>query len=417
MKKTRASTETGQTLPDDLVAKIIAMMPFPSVLKARSLSKAWRYRCSPLVARDDTQYDEEENRLATSFQADVRERAKRLGMFFPVCIDKEICVTYDWESENWVRLPSLSFLPKDLLDGAFIPLHEPANIPGLVFVTKIRPNMEECFVVANIFTRSWKLLPPRPGLRTPYPGFRYYKGGRLIEHCPRLVMDSPTGPYKVIAFARNGARVWFANVYDSRTNTWSLTKLLKTLSQPWTFAYLNGVLYTVTDASNSDLQELFTLNVEEGTKEILPLRYSNRPELSRRNLVVWDGQLFMVLYYYCDLQVRILKVDLESRELLEVSRGPLNSFNLHGVRLASIQGSRILFELRGRYTRFGTGPIVAYDLLKDEWIWLKFPALCTTSLIKGNEASELLRLTESDTPVETRQDLTFEPSLDPFWQV
>lgn len=63
--KTQTMGAPQTVLPDDLIAKIITMMPFPNVFRARNLSKTWRSRFSLISAGDDpAQHDEDEKRLA-----------------------------------------------------------------------------------------------------------------------------------------------------------------------------------------------------------------------------------------------------------------------------------------------------------------------------------------------------------------
>lgn len=413
----------GQTLPtlsDDLIIKIIASMLFPSVIKASSLSKEWRYRLLPVGAvGDDAEHGEEERRLAASFQEEMqkhRAKSSLQRMFYPVHLDKELCLTYDWAWKKWVRLPSLSFLPESILEGARISLAG----PGLGLVTHGSSNYEEPFIVANTFMRTWKQLPPRSGYTMPLTPDQLFSCGR-----PRLVVDSSTGLYKVVAFS-GSVTTWFVNIYESKTNAWrASTKLRRGIPEHWTFAFLNNVMYIVTGPHLE--AGLFAVKVEEGkarmSSEILPLRYNNPVPTHlgvRRHLVVWDEQLFMIVHDASDVQVLILKVDPESRQLYYVSIGPPNPCDCDkvrttGIRLLSAQGSRVLFK-HVEWPPIRLGLIWEYDLLRDRWTRLEFPPLRPMSLIEEAGSSKLLTLSEN---LHTRRPtvLTFEPGLDPSWRV
>lgn len=140
----------------------------------------------------------------------------------------------------------------------------------------------------------------------------------------------------------------------------------------------------------------------------------------RRHLVVWDGQLFMIVHNFPDVQVRILKVDLEFMQLFDVSVGPLNPYDCDkvrttGIRLLSAQGSRLLFK-HVEWPAIRLGLIWEYDLLRERWTRLEFTPLRPTSLIKEGGSSKLLTLSQKlYTHLPTVH--TFEPGLDPFWRV
>ncbi|CAM6098369.1 unnamed protein product [Calypogeia fissa] len=70
----------SKTLPDDIVEKIMAMVPFPQIFKARVLSKSWYARFQPISAL----HNEEERRLARSFQKQVLEFSSGWDTFWPL---------------------------------------------------------------------------------------------------------------------------------------------------------------------------------------------------------------------------------------------------------------------------------------------------------------------------------------------
>lgn len=236
--------ETLQTLPDDLKEMLVSKMPFPSILKASNLSKAWLARFSPI----STLGDKDQKEFAMRFQKEVWTR------FFQVSADKELCMTYNWACQIWVQMSPLSFLPKNITRGAS--LGGQAN-PGLVFVRDNGSNTKECLLVTNIFTHCWKWLPPCPT----------YSVGCRLSHSERVVRDSPTEPYKVITVSRTYG-YGFVNVYNSKTMAWMTTMLPTNVIRASTYVYLNGVVYMET---RPGVRGLFALNVEVGTSKILRL--------------------------------------------------------------------------------------------------------------------------------------------------
>ncbi|CAM6098286.1 unnamed protein product [Calypogeia fissa] len=87
-----------------IVEKIMAMVPFPQIFKARVLSKSWCARFQPLSVL----HDEEERRLARSFQKQVLEFCSCWATFWPLRVPDDPDA-FNQAEQKWQKLPSLSF--------------------------------------------------------------------------------------------------------------------------------------------------------------------------------------------------------------------------------------------------------------------------------------------------------------------
>ncbi|CAM6109557.1 unnamed protein product [Calypogeia fissa] len=95
-----ADVEMTSPFPQEIVDKIIAMMPFPSIFKARGLSKSWRARFSSISLLEG-----EEKDLAESFHKQViGEWSKKWDSFCPVFVGEDALVAYGQKSRNWLKL-------------------------------------------------------------------------------------------------------------------------------------------------------------------------------------------------------------------------------------------------------------------------------------------------------------------------
>jgi hypothetical protein len=87
-----------KTLPDELLERIIARVPFPAIHRARILSKAWRARFSQVSLLRTT----EEKSRANAFQKLVRERSNTWGTLAPVSIGE---IAHNSASHTWHKMP------------------------------------------------------------------------------------------------------------------------------------------------------------------------------------------------------------------------------------------------------------------------------------------------------------------------
>lgn len=343
--------------------KIVAMMPFPSIFKARLLSKLWLAKFEPIGSLRD----EEEVRIATSFQKEVRERSKHWDTFCPVCINEEELFAYHQKSQNWQRVSLLSFLPKDpfligrdLRGSSFYRAKKNVHLEGaLLYGTWETDSFDsQILFVANILTRKWKQLPPRPNADS-------WKG---ILCCMKLVSDPSSEAYKVILSCQDGHQddPYFTLIYDSKSETWSSKKFVSAsnfCTSPSSFAYLDGVLYGV---SVANLTSLVAFSVEEGTMDGLRVALDKEVDIDTARLVVCNANLMMILSEV-DETVRVLKMDVESLRWREIASCHPSAFKL-GERNPSVgEGHCIFFEMG-----FFEGVMLVFNPQDDEWHFFDF---------------------------------------------
>ncbi|CAM6113901.1 unnamed protein product [Calypogeia fissa] len=352
-------------LPEELVGTILAMVPFPYIFKAKSLSKSWRARFSPVAALED----EVERERAIVFQKKVRQWSYKWETYFPVCfgtlfsfaflISLEVPTAFagaadciePLSSMLTLRMPSLSFLSEKIL-------------------TCSNPEMEGTLLywcgglgkmvlhVANILTRSFKQLPRRPQVL-----------GSCVLYRKKLVIQKSSGTYKAVVFCGYG-RDLRAQIYDSRSQVWTTNRFLlsKSLELLSPLVHLNGVLYMVIYHSCANLM---AFNVEEKTLESLRVFSTVKLVMTNVDLVVYNGRLLIILtngFYQGGLQM--LKLDEVTEQLMEVARGPppamcKPSFEMGERRRPVCDGSSIYFGIGNE--------MLKYNMTKNKWSCLSFP--------------------------------------------
>ncbi|CAM6088758.1 unnamed protein product [Calypogeia fissa] len=377
----------GKTLPEHLVEKIVSMMPFPEILKARSLSKSWRRRFSPVSSQDD----EDNKRVATEFQKLVREQSTKWSTgFFRVFIDKGFISIYDRQcGRRCVRLPTPYFLRQKFRTSRASELfvlsigktwteYSPLELPFL----RIEGDLLYCFeankgYVANILTLNWKQLPNRPNVSMD----RNETTLRCITHQHPIVVRNPSSDtYKVIVLHGYGDRGdvfnrWYAQIYESTTGCWSTKKLvaegqppssdlLESLGCP---VYFNGVLFVGSDDRIADHNiYLVAINLEKGTFKGLKFSFDGLAGwVIRVHLVICNARLMMAVLNSWVLVGHVFTVDLESRELLEVAQVP--PVPLQTGNQPCCVGNCIFFstDIKGQMLR--------YDVQQDKWDTSDFP--------------------------------------------
>ncbi|CAM6105651.1 unnamed protein product [Calypogeia fissa] len=390
--------ETGMTLPVELVERILAMVPFPFIFKARALSKSWLARLSSISSSDD----KETKRLGISFQEQVGQFAKKWKTFCPIFVHREGSIGYDRTSQRWrTIMPSFSFLP----DNFYAESGWSRMEGSLVLVSTKKSDEEKDSSedpddfnenVVNILTRRYEQLP------SPPPGdYRTHMGQKLA-----IPMTSQM--YKVVIF-HDTCHSCFVDVFDSESRIWRNAKV-----EEWerfryiylsNWAHLNGTLYNVI-APTEDTRDLLAFNVEERTFNLLQMPAINMPPLYSGlvALRVVNANLLMVVFDPSCEGVTVMKIDVRSRRWLYVTHGP--PANLNFGRICSepaVDGDCIYFM--GKYVDTG---FLVYEMETDEWSLLPFPESALQSLIGPTEG-------EIKPEPEFHWDATcFQPGLNPF---
>ncbi|CAM6095662.1 unnamed protein product [Calypogeia fissa] len=352
--------ETSQILPEDLVERIVAMIPFPSIFKARGLSKSWLARFSSL----SSQQDEAQKCLVATFQRQVGKWSTNWETFSPVFFCKEDFIAYNRASQTWGKLHPLSFLPENMFTLNRFLTRSNLQMEGPLLYgfgrSESGDRMYELYV-GNILTRSWKQLPPRP-VRSSY----------VI--CSNLMIDPSVEAYKLILLCGSSDKIesgYFAQIYDSKSETWSSKPFAVSgdfAVGPSTAANLNEVLYIV--AINNP-QNVLAINVEEGTSQELSLSCDEVVENISVNVVVCKKDwLLMVTKGLYPETLQVLRIDLTSLRLVELARGPpahLNVGNIMGQPVGD--GDCIFFRVEDSSHR-----VLAYNVDEDSWSCFPLPA-------------------------------------------
>lgn len=401
------NTEMGWSnpLPEHLVEKIVAMMPFPSIFKARGLSKSWLARFSPVSSLDD----EENKGHAILFQKLVRETSKNWQTFCVVWINNYKSFAFNQTSHEWQRLPSLSFRPWNLelycveTDGSLLHglWHNPSPYhPG--------PQLW----VINILTRSRKILPPRP--KAARTSIRWKKlithtfaDYRMLLLCESLHQSSVTG--------------YSLQTYDSSSDTWSTKNLVNfrpdfRFSLSWDFyyaQYFNGILYV---PGHTFPGPILAINVEDGTFEQHNLLLAK--DLAERG----PGQFFTHRPLACTTGLHwtaissegwsMFTTDLKSL-LLQVALSPCDVGGVHWPTFYNDKfgpgygfGCFPSFDIYLEQNRH-MGHVLTYNVEKDKWSFVPIPGIPTVDCARcsaerwGNHATPQI----------------FQPGLNPFMEV
>ncbi|CAM6119072.1 unnamed protein product [Calypogeia fissa] len=231
---------------------------------------------------------------------------------------------------------------------------EGAPVFYLVFdskeVPRTRSSMEE-FNVANILTRSCKLLPSRP---------------RLEEEqilLARIVTYTSLQSYKVVLFVQAVQRAGYVElweqIFDSVTGSWKTKKLVELpYDNNWTLSsavYFNGALYMV---AGNGTTRLVAFDMEEETLT----------ELKRGYFTLGS-----------DIYIWVQKVALSKGRLSIVEQGRPGFFNLTRSNEPVSYGGLVYFWAKdSRYDSHDR--ILVNDVLEKSWG--RLPS-CTNGLYTG----------------------------------
>lgn len=306
------------------------MMPFPTIFQARCLSTSWNARFKWI----DTLSGEEKKR-AMLFQSLVADSCWKWKTFCPVLISVGgDLVSYDKESNKWLKLPSVSFLPRCVLQKYSV------QIEGALLYASDTPAQlhDGIFYVANILTGGWKLLPGPPVTHG------------VINSSKLVISDCASQSYKLILLGQRTLYyddIHLVVIYDSVSKLWSQKKIANgddDLMYDFRLnsVQLKGVVYTGSSYSPPDI---CGYNLEEGTFERLTLTVCDwlgqvdlsgairwqdyRDELNLYHLVVCKNQLFMLVGTPQEYE-QVVKIDVGALELFELANVTVHSPSLHG---------------------------------------------------------------------------------------
>ncbi|CAM6085506.1 unnamed protein product [Calypogeia fissa] len=307
-----------KSLPEELVERIISLLPFPAIIKARFLSKSWQARFSSVPCKEDG--------LATkyvgpaSFQKLVGKRSSSWEFLCPILEEKNgDFMAYNKATQIWQKLPSRPFLREEVCYNLSCKRMEG---PLLIVFYNERCDTDCDFYVANILTRTWKRLPPPP----------------IREHVISnfLLIDKSLGKYKVIFLCsevissvsgNDFGESYFVQYYDSKSGSWTTRKRRR--KKPFrdfdnlvnNFVHFNGVVYTVL---GYDPHILWAFNLEKCKLNVLELTLDyDFSDYDHYYLLVCMAELVLVIWDDREREsLRLLKIDLENRTLVHLADGP-----------------------------------------------------------------------------------------------
>ncbi|KAL2621201.1 hypothetical protein R1flu_001406 [Riccia fluitans] len=359
---------TCPSLSEDLVEKIISMMPFPSIFKARVLSKAWALK-----------YQGKEDLGLSPFQEQVHALSSRWETFCPAVLKKDTSevIAYCPSSNCWQKMASLAYVPGDFSTQDLIT--EGSLICG--FVVSESSKHEHNLYVTNVLTKAYRVLPVRPNMT--------YIGCRHLLH-------RGSDGYTVVVFSLDphfrtiDEYIFDAQVYDSKTRAWKTTKVTVEndfYMSPQCSAYVNDTLYILSRHTLGVLTSgqigMLALNVQDMKWERYTLSFPplNRPCTSV-TLVLCAGQILVVVslaveprsewddydvmrlcYGNAQESLVVMRINPETRRLSVVAQGPPE-----GLCNGAVHNNPVT---DGTYIYFGAktsgGSVVAYNVEKDEW--------------------------------------------------
>lgn len=325
----------------ELLENIISRMPFPSILNARALSQSWRSRFTPL----SSQRDEEKKRAAASFQALVCEQSQNWESFFPFCITQQSFLAYHQASQKSLILPSLE--------------------PDVYFKNRRGLRMSQWISGALLFSADW-------GTRFIYLANILTGRSRKLPAIPSPIevgqpisqislWDTSLATYRIIFVEYISEIQLCVCHYESKSDEW-VEKLLGCGPNGYLYgatqAYFNGILYSAPCGNQfENMFHLEAINVEEGTLGVLHLSIHSEIDEDLNwieiALVVCNEQLLMMVngqgtWEELEETPHVLKIDLVSREMLEVGHVP-----------PSINGDKLVSTYK-YWTPVSVGPCILF---------------------------------------------------------
>jgi len=230
------SSSSWDTIPPDLMNRVLSCLPFPTIFQLRCVCKYW------------------DTRLECPYFLQTREElCCSWGSYFPVVYITQYqgrkwrryssAYAFDASLNMWQQLPTLLFMP-DSQTLEFI-----AGAGGRLLCCKEREHMDTSLIVCNPVTKSWRQVPPPPSSTDVDDDEASSKLLRRRTYTVLfLVQNDETRTYKIIlAGLGNVSHCSYriTKVYDSRSDAWTTTgKLPPALEFKYrSGAFSTGVLY------------------------------------------------------------------------------------------------------------------------------------------------------------------------------
>ncbi|KAL2643729.1 hypothetical protein R1flu_011316 [Riccia fluitans] len=290
-------------LPEFLVEKIVAKVPFPHILKARQLSKQWKSKFSRVVAQVSPNWPE----------------------FYPAYFCKQRCRVegYDREKRSIKRMGRRNIKPGGLDSSV-------TCCGTLMVAVEFIPELsylQPMATVTNLLTRrSRKVI-------CPITPFRF--DGEVVMYSAPILAPFGTSHYELI--------IWFSlmtvpseqfqmtgvQMYNSASDIWKIVMFEDPLGGSQSAAYVDGSLYCIPDLLSTARPVILKFD-RSGAKTTIFLPDVDdqiHAELVYQTLVGCGSRVLAVRFEYNrrieEFQVRILRVDIQSLEVVELTKRTL----------------------------------------------------------------------------------------------
>lgn len=407
-------------LPEDLLPKIFARLPFRSLFKVRLLSKEWEGKIG-----------------SPSFQLEATsEVLSKWETYSPLlCSTQDMrMVGYSTASRQWQSLFSLSYLFSGALSSSR--WQTKSALGSLLCLKQLGAPGERGIVVTNPVLKLWKLLPAH-GLTTPFlPAYE------IIHLMSSQEKDSSA--YKVISISQDSSirdpskasklaslvppDLLFplphlrAEIYDSTTGAWSVNESGPVLPMDLhnvSSVYLDGVVYFSLASSRYESIHLFAYNVTKGTWTAIPcphescslvqlVRCGSSVMLVLISSAVRDSRKFKFGPPSCDSTVTEDSVSIfeigEDLKITKACGGPVES--IQGVNIVEgISGDEDSIYLQA----FGRPLVVVFNAKVKMW------STVPLDLRLNNDSGRLVKMSSRYFgPCFNWTNSSFQPSLNSF---
>lgn len=428
---TAPASSCASKLPEEVVERILAMIPFPYLLKVRSLSKAW-YRKFPQGAlgvrsaacsgmdqkRQLSKKDRDLERSSSNlFPSIVSSVSAKWSVYCPVILGNEGLIGYDPVHKTWQGLfTNLQELLGTNCEPWLINAYGP-----LVSGVSQSPNSQYNVLITNVLTRRWRKLPPHPSSRVPSllnvlpDGSDSYKVFLVTE-------DPYEGPHDNCTGHDSGSlsrRSVSAQLFDSLTGSWttSHSELPSATSFAWRSCSVifDGNVYCLSGDDRNPIDhplQVWVYNIEEGSWMEIDHPFGQLVntcsgtsvllDLTRFGLFVCGSKIIVAIALdptqpYDDRvgsdSLVIYELDPQTRIITFKSRGPPTTVLANGEHIAS-DGENIYFCTLDLLICY---PIVMYNVKSGEWSCVA-PDIKTSGLLTNKRWAVF----------------SFQPGLNPF---
>ncbi|BBN01092.1 hypothetical protein MPTK1_2g04540 [Marchantia polymorpha subsp. ruderalis] len=406
--KKGTSSEEGISYPEEVIEKIVSLLPFPAILKARGLTKWW----SAALAGGPA--------ASLQYHAQVSSTDSESDKFCPVYVspDFRCFIGFNLTTRKWRKMYNVAFFPNQKKIWSF----GSCTATGALICGVVEAPTATQIFLKNVVSGAAKTLtmPVRP---------------KRLEHLYVEVLGSGRGTFQILVYLHPWTIYHpeaHLQVYDSRRDTWHLlatdmpipyfTYLKTPFSSFAGAAVLDDRLYVLYQDKMASLGGHFTAQLMAytlvalgrdgaaagaddeprctGVRLDFPLLHFPEFEIGGRpretGLLVCDGELLVVAVSEAMSgnvlpahSIAVFKLDLDSEDWIHVARGP--PAPVAGISCTHFVAHKGLIYMGGGSVK---GPVVflVLDVRKEKWT-------CFSSPFYGGAFGQFF---------------AFEPGLDPF---